>query len=111
MEELDFNFSKFWVQIHYLPFRLLTPEVALVIGETLGIFISFEDTSEMISGNFMHVRVAIDITLLLCKGRKVAFDDGSAGWIAFKYERFPNICYWRGQVSHNDKCKHSILHP
>ena len=111
MEELDFNFSISWVEIHYLPFHLLTPEVALVISETLGIVISYEHTSDMIGGNFMHVRVAIDITLLLCRGRKVAFDDGSAGWIAFKYERFPNICYWRGQVSHNDKCKHSILHP
>ena len=85
LEELDFNFSKFWVQIHYLPFHLLTPEVALVIGETLGIVISSKDTLEMIGGNFMHVRVAIDITLLLCKGRKVAFDDGLVGWIAFKY--------------------------
>ena len=77
LEELDFNFLKFWVQIHYLPFRLLTPEVALVIGETLGIVILSKDTSEMVSGNFISVRMAIYITQPLCRGRKVAFDVGS----------------------------------
>ncbi|KAK9995636.1 hypothetical protein SO802_020322 [Lithocarpus litseifolius] len=42
-------------------------------------------------------------TLLSFKGRQVTFEDGSEGWIAFKYERLPNLCYWCGRLSHDDK--------
>ena len=53
MNEVDFGFSKFWVQLHHLPFNLLTPKVAMDIAQTLGIVVLFEDTFEMIGGNFM----------------------------------------------------------
>jgi len=41
----------------------------------------------------MRVRVLIDISQPLCQGRQVTFEDGSGGWIAFKYERLPKVCY------------------
>lgn len=31
------------------------------------------------------------------------WDQSSEGWISFKYENLPNICYWCGQLSHDDK--------
>ena len=68
MNELDFGYSKFWVQIHHLPFSHLTPETAMDIGQTLGTVVLSEDTSDMMGGNFMRVRVIIDISQPLCRG-------------------------------------------
>ena len=103
MDELDFGCSKFWVQIHHLPFSHLTPEIAMDIGRTLGTVVLSEDTSDMIRGNFIRMRVIIDISQPLCRGRQVSFDDGSEGWISFKYERLANVCYWCGRLTHDEK--------
>ena len=50
-------------------------------------------TDEMEGGNFMHVRVSIDISLPLCRNRVLSLEDGGEVWVNFKYERLPNICY------------------
>lgn len=59
----------------------------------------------------MRVRVSIDITLPLCRGRLISFENGDKGegWVSFKYERLPNICYWCCCLNHVDKdCDHWI---
>lgn len=92
-----------WVQIHNLPFALLTIEMALNIGETVGKVIILKERGEIKGGSFIRVKVQVDITKSLCLGRKISWDKGSEGWAAFKYEWLLNICYWCGHVSHNDK--------
>ncbi|KAK9998107.1 hypothetical protein SO802_017710 [Lithocarpus litseifolius] len=72
-EELDYVTS-FWVQIHNLPLSMMTPEVAMDIGETLGVITRMVDKSEMVGGNFMRVRVSINITQPLCRGCYVSFE-------------------------------------
>ena len=57
----------------------------------------------MEGGDFLRVRVKIDILKPLSWGRKITLDDGSMGWVSFKYERLPNICYWCGCLTHGDK--------
>lgn len=52
---------------------------------------------------FSTIRVAIDILHPLCRGRKITYDGRFEGWVFFKYERLPNICYWCGRVTHDDK--------
>lgn len=51
----------------------------------------------------MRIRVRIDVTLLLCRGRVCSQEDGSKGWVSFKYERLPNVCYWCGCLNPFDK--------
>ena len=63
----------------------------------------FEKTSNMVGGNFMRIRVVIDITQPLCRGKTISFWDNDERFISFKYERLPNICYWCGMVTHDDK--------
>ena len=101
----DLNFSKvaFWVQIHNLPYSLLTTEVAVHLGESLGEVNVPNDPTEMKGGNLMRVRVTIDIAEPLCRGRRVDFDDDNEGWVSFQYERLPNLCYWCGHLTHDDK--------
>nr|XP_023929349.1 uncharacterized protein LOC112040689 [Quercus suber] len=103
MEALTFDKVAFWVQIHNLPYSLLTSEVAMRLGESLGEVNMPKDLTEMRGGTFMRVRVNIDISEPLCRGRCVAFDAENEGWVAFQYERLPNLCYWCGHLTHDDK--------
>ena len=100
---LSFNKTSFWVQIHNLPFSLLTIEATFSISETLGTVMKPKDINEMRGGNFMRVRFVIEIRKPLCRGRKISWDQTGEGWASFMYECLPNICYWCGHLSHDDK--------
>ena len=103
MKKVDFSKTSFWVQIHNLPLSYLTLEVALEIGESLGTVNKSVGISDMVGGNFMRIRVLIDITRPLCHGRIISLDSDDDRFISFKYKRLPNICYWCGMVSHANK--------
>ena len=64
--DLCFDRTSFWVQIHNLPFSLRTVDAAVSLGETLGIVTKPRDEAEMKGGQFMRVRVAVDVTKPLC---------------------------------------------
>ena len=53
---------------------MLTVEAALSIGETIGTVTKLKDVGEMKGGSFMRVRVKVDISKPLCKGRKISWD-------------------------------------
>uniref|UniRef100_A0A7N2MTA8 Zinc knuckle CX2CX4HX4C domain-containing protein n=1 Tax=Quercus lobata TaxID=97700 RepID=A0A7N2MTA8_QUELO len=61
------------------------------------------DDSNWRGGNFLHVRVAIDVSELLCRGRRVEFDEDDEDRMSFTYERLPNLCYWCGLLMHDEK--------
>ena len=43
----------------------------------------------------------------LCQGRLISIEEGGKlVWISFKYETLPNLCYWCGQLTHDNRdCK------
>ena len=77
--------------------------VAEDICAVIGVVDRTTSTDEMEGGSFMHVRILIDISLPLCHGRVLSLEDGGEVWVNFKYERLPNICYWCGCLTHNDR--------
>ena len=83
---LVFKTTAFWVQIHNLSFPLQTIEMAFSIGETIGSVIKLKDLGEMLGANFMRVRVIVDVSKRLCRGRKISQDAKCEGWAAFMYE-------------------------
>ncbi|KAL0002786.1 hypothetical protein SO802_016567 [Lithocarpus litseifolius] len=54
-------------------------------------------------GNFMQVRVKIDVRKPLSRGRKIGLSNGEESWTSLKYECLPNLCYWCGRLTHHDK--------
>lgn len=105
LKEVEFKHYSFWVQIHDIPFKFMTSETALEIGETVESVMVPQDRSEMEEGTFMCVRVKIDVTRPLCRGRRVAFEDALEGYVAFQYERLPNICFQCEMLSHDKECE------
>lgn len=78
INEIAFTHSLFWVQIHELPVLSLTQEVIETIGQTLGIVEHAPESIEDRGGGpCMRVRVLIDITKPLCRGRKIILDNNS----------------------------------
>ena len=104
MKGLVFDSVFFWIQVHDLPIGSLKSRVAqdivLVTGEVVNSRAAEEDYE---GSHFMQVRVRIDITKPLCRGRKIGLSDGKEGWVNFKYECLPNLCYWCGRLTHHDK--------
>ena len=82
---------------------MLTEEVAFKLGDTLGSVIRTGDLSDMRGGTFMRVRVSLNILDSICHGRRITLGQNSDGWVSFTYERLPNICYWCGRFTHDDK--------
>ena len=102
-KHLRFTKIMFWVQIHGLPMRMLDPETAIELGETLGEVSTKETEKEMVGGDFVRVRVKIDVSKPLSRGRRIVLDEDIETWVAFKYEKLTNFCYWCGMVSHEEK--------
>lgn len=61
------------------------------------------EATECDGGNFIRIRVSLDISQPLCRGRLITLEDGKTHWVSFKYERLPNLCYWCGRLTHNDR--------
>ena len=76
VRELSFTWSAIWVQIHDIPFRYLNRRVTEEICDVVGVVDCTTSTDEMEGGNFMHVRVSIDISLPLCRNRVLSLEDG-----------------------------------
>ena len=54
-------------------------------------------------GKYIRVRVKVDTTQPLCRGRLVKFGGPTSVWVLFKYERLLIFCYWCGKLNHDEK--------
>lgn len=78
----------------------MAQDIVLVVGEVITMGAAEEDCE---SSHFVRVCVRIDITKPLCRGRKIGLSNGEEGWVSFKYELLPNLCYWCGRLTYYDK--------
>ena len=106
IQNIRFHTVKFWIQVHGLPVNRINEKTAYGIGESIGEVSRTAQSGELFGGNFLRIRVGINITRPLSRGRKVLLGRDREVWVKFKYEKLPNFCYWCGMVSHDAKeCK------
>ena len=41
--------------------------------------------SEMDGGHYFRVKTTVDVTIPLCRRRKISLENGVTGWVNFKY--------------------------
>ncbi|XP_042958241.1 uncharacterized protein LOC122298932 [Carya illinoinensis] len=100
IKEMQFCFEPFWIQCHDMPFAGMTASMGQKLGSSLGKVLMVDtDGSETCWGKFLRVKVMLDITKPLARGRFIS-QDGEKFWIPFKYERMANFCYHCGSIKH-----------
>ena len=103
LEDLSFDKVAFWVQVHNIPISYRTRSVAEDICDGIRRVDRTTDISECECGNYIRVKVTIDVFQPLCRGRVIRLEDNEKVWVTFRYERLPNFCYWCGCLDHGDK--------
>ena len=103
LDDLKFDKVTFWVQVHNIPIGYRSKSVAEDICEAIGRVDRSIRVSDSEGGNYVRVRVTMDVYQPLCRGKVVTFKEGGKTWVSFRYERLPNICYWYGCFDHGDR--------
>lgn len=104
VKDIKFYKTPFWIQIHGLPTMCQTKEVRMSINATLGEVEKVDANKKgFCLGNFWRIRVLLNISMLLCRGRKVLLGEYGLKWVDFKYERLPIFCYLCGRVDHDER--------
>ena len=62
IEDLDFNNTPFWIQLHGLPVKFMTMIVAEMLCEPAGQILTLPNTKTEECGGFMRVQVMVDIS-------------------------------------------------
>ena len=90
VRNMGFELATFWIQVHDLPLRFRNRRVAEKLCEVLGTVNHEEQETDLLGVRFVRVRVTLNISKPLCRGRVITLEDGKDLWIPFKYERLPD---------------------
>ena len=75
-KDIIFQWSPFWVQMYNLPLKHRTRETGLAIGASLGEVLEVDVADSGVQwGKCLRVRVKIDVTRKLIRGRKAKVED------------------------------------
>ncbi|XP_030936731.1 uncharacterized protein At4g02000-like [Quercus lobata] len=103
-KDIVLRWYPFWVQMYNLPLKHRTRETGMAIGASLGEVLEVDVADSRVQwGKCLRVRVKIDVSRKLIRGRKINVDEGVAWWVLFKYERLPNFCYRCGLLENDLK--------
>lgn len=98
--EIVFEKAAFWVRMYNLPLACMSKEMGTRIGSTVGEVEEVEiDENGAGWGEFLRVRIVLDLTKPLSRGRMLHVRDKTI-WIAFKYEKIPRFCFKCGIIRH-----------
>ena len=101
--QLVFDHSPFWIQAHDIPLICMNKDVGTKIGNSLGDLIEVDVAGDGMGwGNYLRLRVNIDITKPLDRGKALHLA-GKTSWVEFKYEKLPLYCFRCGRVVHGPR--------
>jgi hypothetical protein len=98
--DMDFDKAAFWVRMYNLPLACMGRGVGFKMGASVGVVEEVDiSDGEAGWGEFLRVKIVIDLTKPLARGRLLHIQNRSI-WIPFKYEKLPRFCFKCGVVKH-----------
>ncbi|KAL0007019.1 hypothetical protein SO802_008521 [Lithocarpus litseifolius] len=76
LTEMEFKWVTFWVQVHDMPIHFKNRQVAERIYEAIGKVNMMLDDNESEGDRFIRIRVTIDVSKPLSRGRVISLDSG-----------------------------------
>ena len=93
-ENVTFQRSLFWIWVFNIPIKSMNATVGNYISNEIGVPLLVDaPKSGLAWGPFLHIRVDVDITKPLMRGKMIQVEGMEKGWVYFKYERLPIYCY------------------
>nr|POE84878.1 uncharacterized protein CFP56_61283 [Quercus suber] len=106
-KEISLKCSSFWIQIYNLPLICMISGSGHKIRSTIWEVIEVDMLDKGVQwGMYLRVRVSIDTTKKLVRGKTISIEGGEGRWMFFKYEQLPNFCYKCGMLDHGEKNAH-----
>ncbi|KAK7844003.1 uncharacterized protein CFP56_011704 [Quercus suber] len=100
-KDIVMKWAPFWIQIFNLPLKSRTKEAGWTIGSKIGEVLEVDVPDSGVQwSKFLRVRVRMDVTKKLIRGKKINIEGGESKWVFFKIERLPNFCYGCGLLNH-----------
>ena len=101
---VKFQQSPFWIRVFNIPNKSMNTTVDNHIAKEIGTPLLINAPGSGLAwGPFLHMRVDIDISKPLMRGKMVHIEDMEDGWVHFKYERLPIFCYRCGILGHQER--------
>lgn len=98
--ELTFDRASFWVRMTNLPLACMEREVDFKLGASVGRVEEVDTDKDGVGwGEFLRVKINIDLYKPLSRSRMIKFD-GKSRLVGFKFERLPKFCYHCGVICH-----------
>ncbi|KAK7844675.1 uncharacterized protein CFP56_010616 [Quercus suber] len=95
------KWAPFWIQIFNLLLKSRTKEASWMIGSKIGEVLEVDVPDSGVQwSKFLRVRVRMDVTKKLIRGKKINIEGGESKWVFFKFERLPNFYYGCGLLNH-----------
>ncbi|CAL1405002.1 unnamed protein product [Linum trigynum] len=101
-EEVEFNTTAMWVQIHNIPNPLRDDDTVEAIASfVFPQFLKLDRTNTDARGwrRFFRVMVEVDFREPIPTGFEYPVGKRSV-WVSFKYERLSDLCYFCGKIGH-----------
>lgn len=92
IEEITFDQASFWVQLLGIPLCYKTMEVVIKISSVIGEVSHQTTLNNSDGGPFLYLKMTIDLSLPLCRGRLISLENGKQTRVTFKYECLLNMC-------------------
>ena len=101
---VKFQWSPFWIRVFNIPIKNMNTTISKRIAKEIGTPLLIDaPKSGLAWGPFLRMRVDIDITKPLMRGKMVHIEDMEEGWVYFKYERLPIFCYCCEILGHQEQ--------
>jgi len=100
LRHMDFDKVASWVRMYNLPPACMGRGVGFKMGASVRVVEEVDIfDGEAGWGEFLRVKIVIDLTKPLAKGRLLHIQNRSI-WIPFKYEKLPRFCFKCCMVKH-----------